>query len=258
MSGPFDGWLPMRGLEAVLSAGRSLLPSVPTTPAGVVETAVRVTAQRLRGKRVTVKSGGQEIPLTVVDLDCAGDTLRLAQGRIDAVSFEANDVAWPALTLDRLLVTARDLRLAGPFSTAIMAESVTLAVSLSTEALRAELAKVRPDLRVRFGERLFVARDPWPGELEVVPEVDDGVAQLRPTALWLAGRRMPMPARLRPFEVPLPDLPRGLRLTSVTTSADGVELRGEAQHWRDRLSSTPLVELLNLLATAAQTFTVGR
>ncbi|HVK19940.1 MAG TPA: LmeA family phospholipid-binding protein [Actinokineospora sp.] len=258
MSGPFDGWLPIRGLEAVLSAGRSLLPSVPMSPAAVVQTAVRVTAQRLRGKRVTVKSDGQDVPLTVVDLDCTGDTLRLAQGRIDAVSFEARDVAWPSLTLDRLLVTARDLRLAGPFSTAVMAESVTLAVSLSAEALRDELAKVRPDLRIRFGEALYVARDPWPGELEVVPEVDDGVARLRPTALWIAGRRLRVPARVRPFDVPLPDLPQGMRLTSVTTSADGVELRGEARHWRDRLTSTPLVELLNLLATAAQTLTIGR
>lgn len=253
-----EGWLPVRGLEAVFAAGRALLPSVPTTPAGVLETAVRVAAQRLRGKRVTVRTADQEVPMTVVDMACSGDTFRLAQGRIDEATFEARDLGWPPLALERLVVTARDLRFAGPFSTTVTAESVQLDVTITAQTLLAEIAETRPDLGVRFGSVLLVSRKPWPGELEVAPEVEDGVARLRPIALWLAGRRLPLPARLAPFRVPLPDLPRGLTLTSVTTSEEGVRLRGEAQDWRDKLSSTPLAEMVGLLATAAQTLTVGR
>jgi hypothetical protein len=248
----------VRGLEAVFAAGRALLPSVPTTPAGVLETAVRVAAQRLRGKRVTVRSADQDVPLTVVDMTCTGDTFRLAQGRIDEVCFEATDLAWPPLPLERLVVTARDLRFAGPLSTKVTAGSVQLDVTITAETLLAEIAETRPDLRVRFGSVLLVSRKPWPGELEVAPEVENGVARLRPIALWLAGRRLSLPTRLAPFRVPLPDLPRGLTLTSVTTSETGVRLRGEAQDWRDKLSSTPLAEMVGLLATAAQTLTIGR
>lgn len=258
VTGPLEGWLPVRGLEAVFAAGRALLPSVPTTPAGVLETAVRVAAQRLRGKRVTVRTADQDVPLTVVDMTCTGDTFRLAQGRIDEACFEAEDLAWPPLPLERLVVTARDLRFAGPFSTTVTAESVQLDVTVTAETLLAEIAVSRPDLRVRFGSVLLVSRKPWPGELEVAPEVEDGVARLRPTALWLAGRRLPLPGRLSSFVLPLPDLPRGLRLTSVMTSEEGVRLRGEAQDWRDKLSSTPLAEMVGLLATAAQTLTIGR
>jgi hypothetical protein len=257
MSGPFDGW-PMRGLDAVFTAGRALLPSLPTTPATVLETAVRMTAQSLRGKRVTMRTQDQDVALTVVDFECVSHSIRLAQGRIDEVRFEAADVAWPALGLARIAVTGRGLRFAGPFSTAVKAESVHVEVDIAAETLRAELAAVRPDLRIRFDTRLFVARRPLPGELEVVPEVDDGVATLRPTALWLAGRRLALPTALKPFVIPLPNLPRGLRLTSMTTSADGVRLHGEAHHWRDRLSGTPLTDLVGLLATAAHTLTFGR
>lgn len=253
-----EGWLPVRGLEAVFAAGRALLPSVPTTPAGVLETAVRVAAQRLRGKRVTVRTAEQDVPMTVVDMACTGDTFRLAQGRIDEATFEAKDLGWPPLPLERLVVIARDLRFAGPFSTTVTAGSVQLDVTITAEALLAEIAETRPDLTVRFGSVLLVSHKPWPGELEVAPEVEDGVARLRPVALWLAGRRLTLPSRLAPFRVPLPDLPQGLTLTSVTTSEDGVRLRGEAQDWRDRLSSTPLAEMVGLLATAAQTLTIGR
>ncbi|MGQ0839067.1 LmeA family phospholipid-binding protein [Actinokineospora sp.] len=254
-SGPFDGWLPVRGLAAVLAAGRMLLP---TTPAGVLEAAVRTAAEVMRGRRVTVRAADYDVPMTVVDLACTGDTVRLAQGRIDSVRFVAREVGWPAVPLAHLAVTCRDLRFAGPLSATVTAGSVRLDVSVTADAVRARLAEERPDLSVRFGTGLFVSRKPWPGELEVVPEVADDTVRLRPLALWVAGRRLPLPTRVRPVVLPVPDLPRGLRLTSITATPDGLDLRGDAENWRDRLSGTPLTELVSLLATAATTLTVGR
>ncbi|SDC11806.1 LmeA family phospholipid-binding protein [Actinokineospora iranica] len=273
MSGSFDGWFPGRGLDAVLSAGRALFPSalfpsalfssgvfngVPTSPAGVLDAAVRVTADRLQGKRITVRAAGHDVPMNVVDVRSDSDTLRLAQGRVDAVRFVAEDVGWPGVPLSRLVVTWRDLRFAGPMSTAVTAESVRVEVEIAAEVAAALVAAARPGVRVRFAEAPVVSWGRWPGAVETVLAVEDGRVWLTPAAVRVAGARVRLPRGVRPIGVSVPELPTGLRLTSVVTSPAGVRLTGAADDWRDRLSGTPLKELLSLLATAATTMTIGR
>lgn len=227
----------------LMAAGRTLFP-VPTTPAGVLEAAVRVAADRLRGKVVTV----QGVPMTVVDLALSGDTVGLARGRVAQVRFAARDVAWPGLPVAGLRVWADDVRFAGPLSTRVVVGSVRVRAVVAAEAVA--------HLGVRFDQgRVWVRLRPWPGEVRVVPEVDDGVLLARPVEARLGRLRVPL--RRAPVAVGLPELPHGLRLSAVSVTDEGVEFEGTAPRGRDRLAGTPLAELVGLLATAATTFTVG-
>ncbi|GGS55797.1 LmeA family phospholipid-binding protein [Actinokineospora fastidiosa] len=234
----FGDWLP--GIDALLSVGRS------ATPAGVLESAVRVAADRMRGRVVTVR----DVPMTVVDLAVSTDTVGLAQGRINEVRFAARDVAWPGLPVDALTVCGRDVRFGGPLSTRVVIGSVGLRVSVSAEAI----AKPPLALEVVDG-RLWVRKSPWPGALQVEPEVAHGALLVRPVAVRAGRLRVPVTRPAIP--VALPDLPPNVRITGVTVTETGLDVEGTAVDWRDRLSGTPLTELLGLLTAAATTFTVG-
>ncbi|MFC7614789.1 hypothetical protein ACFQV2_15945 [Actinokineospora soli] len=142
----FPDWLPTRGLEALLAAGRSALP-VPTTPAGVLEAAVRMAAARLRGKVVTLRAADRDVPMTVVDLAVSSDTVGLAQGRVGEVLFAARDVAWPDLPLHRLAVECRDVRFAGPLSPRVVVGAVRVRAALSAEAVAGAVAAADPGCR---------------------------------------------------------------------------------------------------------------
>ncbi|GLZ37350.1 LmeA family phospholipid-binding protein [Actinokineospora sp. NBRC 105648] len=224
----------------------------------MLDAAVRAAADRTRGSRVTVRTAAGEVPMTVVDLSSETGTLRLAQGRVDAVRFEAADVAWPGFPVSRLVVSCQDVRFAGPVSTAVSVGSVRVELEVTAEVASAVIAAARPGLTVRCAEVLLVSRRPWPGALELGPSVVDRRALLTPVGVRLGKRRVRLPARVRPVAVDLPQLPRGLVLTGVAVTPTGLRLEGGAVDWRDRLSGMPLLELLSLLANAAATLTVGR
>ena len=249
----FGDWSPLRGLDALLSTGRSVLP-VPTTPAGVLEAAVRLAADRMRDRRVTVRAADRDVPMTVVDLAVTSDTVGLAQGRVGEVLFSARDVEWPDLPLRRLRVRCRDVRFAGPLSTKVVVGEIRLAARISAEAVAAAVAAADGRLSARVvGGQVWVRRRPWPGALRVVPEVDGDRLLARPVAVRL-GRwsRAISPA---PVHIPFA-LPEALRITAVAVSDGGLDVEAAATDWRDRLSGTPVAELVSLLTTAATTFTV--
>jgi hypothetical protein len=250
----FPDWSPLRGLDALLSAGRSILP-VPTTPAGVLEAAVRVAADRLRDRRVTVRAADRDVSMTVVDLAVSGDTVGLAQGRVGAVLLSARDVGWPGLPLERLEVRCHDVRFAGPLSTKVVVGEIRLAARISSATVAAAVTAADARLSARvLGGQVWVRRRPWPGELRVVPEVDGARLLARPVAVRVG--RWSRPIAPAPVDIPV-TLPKGLRISAVAVSDDGLAVEATATDWRDRLSGTPVAELVSLLTTAATTLTVG-
>ncbi|MGW5054123.1 LmeA family phospholipid-binding protein [Actinokineospora sp. NPDC004072] len=232
----FGDWLP--AFDALLSAGRR------ATPAGALETAVRVAAERLRGRVVTVRG----VPMTVTDLAVTTDTAGLLQGRIDEVRFAARDVGWPGLPVARLAVRCHDVRVVGPLSTRVVIGSVRLRVAIPASALG------RPPVAVRLADgQVWLSRPPWPGALRVVPEVAGGALRVRPVAVRLGRLRVRLARPAIPVD--LPDLPPNVRVTAVSVT-DAIEVDAHAVDWRDRVSGTPLTDLLGLLGTAATTLTV--
>ncbi|WP_158886892.1 hypothetical protein [Amycolatopsis anabasis] len=253
MSGPslFDDWLPWR-----------LLPTVPVTPAAMLQTAVRTAGDRMLGRRLTVRAGEADVEMTLAELDFRVSSVGLGQAQMGDVRLVFEDIAVPDTPLDRLVLVCRDVEVRSLPSPVLVAASVEVAVTVSAEVLADRIAEVRPDVLVEVGTdrivRVRSARRPHWGALHVEPDVGADGVSLRPVAVQFGGVRIRLPRRLRPISVTVPDLPRGLRLTGVEPGEGELVVYGLADRWRERLSSIPLGTLVGWLTTAATTLTVPR
>ncbi|MGW3963956.1 hypothetical protein ACWED2_29350 [Amycolatopsis sp. NPDC005003] len=263
----FDGWSPWPELAGLAAAGRSLLPNVPVTPAALA----RTVTEQLVGRRLTAKVGDREVGLTLAELDYPADSLRLATGRIGDVRIVAEDVDWPepeaadggepgSIPLRRVTVLAEDVRLRSLPTPAAKPARVQLAIAVSADVLRDRVAKARPGivatpagsglLQIRWAKR------PHWGHLTLRPQVADDAVVLVPQTLHIGRRQLRPPRTFQPIELPLPELPPGLKLTKVEPRHDELVLHTVAEEWPERLSRIPLPDLLSWLTTAAMTLTL--
>lgn len=176
---------------------------------GLVQSALLLATRRWVGRRATLRFGAADATMTVTAVDCTLGAVGMALGQFDDVRVVVEDVRWTDRTARRVSVTCRDVHVnPGP---TLVAGPVEVEVALGQEDLP-------PALRyARFA---------------LVAEVDDGDLLLRAKFL---------PVRHR---VVLPELPRGLVLTGVTTTQDEVVLTARADRWREKVSVGQLVELL--------------
>jgi hypothetical protein len=254
----FEGWVPWTELAGLAAAGRALIPSVPATPAAVLRSA----SEQLVGRRLTMKTGGNDVELTLSELDYRADSLRLATGRLGDVRVVAEDVTWPETSLKRVTVLARDVRLKSLPTPSVLPASVEIEIVVTGDAVRSLITRLRPEIIAEPGEAGLVtirwARHPRWGRAEFEPGVDGTDVVLRPRSLRVAGLRLPLPRGLKPVVLPPPDLPPGLRLTGVQVRDGELVLHALAEEWPERLSRIPLPDLLSWLTTAALTLTVPR
>ncbi|WP_409182794.1 hypothetical protein F9C11_41505 [Amycolatopsis sp. VS8301801F10] len=163
------------------------------------------------------------------------------------------------IPLRRVTVLAKDVRLRGLPSPAVIPGSVELEIEVSGTVVRDRVAAARPDLvatphaegfRVRWRKR------PRWGFLTLVADIEDEAIVLTPTALRLGRWTRRSPKRIRPIVLPLPDLPKGLRLTGIRPDEGKLALTIAADEWPGRLARIPLPDLLTWLTTAAMTLTL--
>jgi hypothetical protein len=254
----FESWAPWTELAGLAAAGRALVPAVPTTPAAVLRSA----SERLVGRRLTVKTGGADVELTLTELDYRADSLRLATGKLGDVRIVAEDVTWPETPLKRVTVVAGDVRVRSLPAPSVTPATVAIEIIVDGDVVRSLITKLRPGIIAEPGEAGLVAirwgRHPRWGHAEFEPEVDGTDLFLRPRALRVAGFRIPLPRTLKPVALPPPDLPRGLRLTAVEVRGGELALHVLAEEWPERLSRIPPADLLGWLTTAALTLTIPR
>ncbi|WP_337822839.1 DUF2993 domain-containing protein [Amycolatopsis sp. A1MSW2902] len=158
-----------------------------------------------------------------------------------------------------MTVLAKDVRLRGLPSPAAIPGSVELEIEVSGTVVRDRVAAARPDLiatphpdgfRVRWRKR------PRWGYLTLVADIEDEAIVLTPTSLCLGRWTRCPPKRIQPIVLPLPDLPKGLRLTGIRPGEDELALTIAADEWPGRLARIPLPDLLTWLTTAAMTLTL--
>lgn len=163
------------------------------------------------------------------------------------------------IPLRRVTVLAKDVRLRGLPSPAVIPRSVELEIEVSGTVVRDRVAAARPDLvatphaegfRVRWRKR------PHWGFLTLVADIEDEAIVLTPTALHVGRWTRRPPKRIRPIVLSLPDLPKGLRLTGIRPDEDELALTIAADEWPGRLARIPLPDLLTWLTTAAMTLTL--
>ncbi|MEU5262579.1 hypothetical protein [Amycolatopsis sp. NPDC021455] len=276
--GWFDGWSPWPELAGLAAAGRSLFPNLPVTPAALA----RTVTEQLVGRRLTAKLsdqnlsdgnlgdpvvGDREVRFTLAELDYPADSLRLATGRIGDVRIVAEDVDWPepdggSISLRRVTVIAEDVRLRSLPTPAAIPARVRLGIAVSADVLRERVAAVRPGIvAAPAGNgllRIHWAKHPHWGHLTLRPQVADHAVVLLPQTLHIGQKELRAPKRFRPIELPLPDLPPGIRLTKVEPRQDELVLHAVAEEWPERLSRIPLADLLSWLTTAAMTLTLPK
>jgi hypothetical protein len=274
VSGAFGSCLPWRELDGLLAASRTLFPSVPTSPSGVLQTAIHRVSERLVGKRLTVHTAGSDLRMTLVELDCRVSSVGIGQadvGDLRLVIDDVEDIADSKNTdntgsgvvpVERVVIVCRDLRARSLPMPALATDSIELTITLGADALRELVARARPDVLVDPGVdrilRLRSARRPNCGHLQVEPRVEGSRVLLRPVALQTARLRVPLPKAVRAIPVDVPDLPGGLRLTGIEPGVGNLILHGVTNSWRERLASIPLSTVLSGITSAATTLTVPR
>ncbi|WP_116042583.1 hypothetical protein [Amycolatopsis palatopharyngis] len=261
--GAFGSWLPWRELEGLFTAGRTLLPSMPTSPSGVLQTAIRTVGDRLVGNRLTVRAADTDLRMTLVELDCRISSVGIGQADVGDLRLVVEDVESTEgghIPVRRAVIVCRDLRVRSIPVPTLATQAIELTITVGGDVVRDLVTQARPDVLADVGAdrilRLRSARRPGWGHLQVEPYIDGSRILLRPVAAQVSRVRVPLPTRVRPIPVDVPDLPRGLRLTGIETGPGNLVLRGVTDHWRDRLASIPLSSLLGALTSAATTLTV--
>ncbi|WP_233573703.1 hypothetical protein [Amycolatopsis panacis] len=171
----------------------------------------------------------------------------------------AVDPAVERVPLRRVTLWARDVRLRGLPSPAVVPTSVELHIAVSGEVVREQVARTRPDVIATphaEGFRLRWRKHPQWGHLTLVAGVEESRVVLTPTTLHIGRWTTRLARRIRPIVLPLPDLPKGLRLTGVHPGENELVLTTTADEWPGRLARIPLPDILNWLTTAAMTLTL--
>lgn len=254
---PFEGLVPWTELAGLAAAGRSLVPDVPAALA-------RTVTEQLIGRRLTATVDGAEMALTLTELDYPADSLRLATGRIGDVRIVAENIDWPGtppLALRRVVVLAKDVRVRSLPTPSVIPAEVGLEIFVDGDVVRERVAALRPGIVAtphHDGLRLRSTRRPAWGHLTLLPTVAADTVVLTPTTLHIGRWKFRAPKRIRPIVLPLPELPKGLRLNGVRAAEGELVLDTVADEWPERLARIPLGDLLSWLTTAARTLTLPR
>lgn len=165
------------------------------------------------------------------------------------------------IPLRRVVVLAKDVRVRSLPTPSVIPAEVGLEIFVDGEVVRERVAALRPGIVAtphHDGLRLRSTRRPGWGHLTLEPTVEPEAVVLTPATLHIGRWKFRAPKRIRPIVLPLPELPKGLRLTGVRAAEGELVLNTVADEWPERLARIPLGDLLSWLTTAALTLTLPR
>jgi hypothetical protein len=243
----------------VPAAVRGLVPAgALSTPAEALQALLSTAIRRLTGRRVTVPGTGG-LALRVEALEMHPDPLGVALGQFDDVHLVARDVEWRGWVCDRVVVTFRNVHLRPLPTAAVVTAPVDLEIALSPALVAARLAAVRPGAVFEIDQGVvgspdallrWHARPNW-GALVIAPDVTATALHLRPVGARLGTLRCALPGWLPPLRIPLPVLPRGLRLREIAVGAGEVVLHLAADEWREPMPGTRIASIARWLERLA-------
>jgi hypothetical protein len=202
-----------------------------TGMAAAYKTMFLTARQFVVGRRLSIRVEDGTLDLTVTRLSS-----RLADGHHHDVRVEAKDVSWRDYEFDRAHVVLRGLHFRGSLRpTELVASPVELTVEVPAPALDDVFRWAAPRLAAEVGPdgiaRLHFARRLGSGHVEVDARLDGETLWVTPRAI-VRRRRWSLPERTPSYRVRVPELPHGLRLTSVDFAPGIVRLTGTLPQWR--------------------------
>ena len=224
-------------LSASSAAAASLgMPQPGTLPGDPFVMMVAAARSWLVGKKRTFRFPGHELTMLLTDISVEGPELARAVGQYGQVTVSAGDIGWDGYQLERMEIQARNVHVRPGPRPVLVAAPVLCEALAPAPAVSRWLATASPrlTLTLRAGvPQIGVAGARW-ARLEVEADARGPSIRIRPRALRLLGRRLPL--RFPAFHVSLPALPGGIMLTSVVPAPEGFVLRGVVSEWQRPLA----------------------
>jgi hypothetical protein len=236
--GPVRAWNPFRPLSLIADTGVG----------AAYKTMFATLRPLVTGRRVSVRIDDGTLVCTVTHL---GSRLRLGRRTHPDVRLTVRDVSWRDHAFDEATVVLHDLHLRGhPLPTELVAAPVELTVELPAPALDELFRWAAPRFAGDIGPdgvaRLHFAKRRGSGHVEVDARFDGATLTVTPRAV-VRRKRWPLPARTPSYRVRVPELPHGLRLTSVDFAPGVVRLTGTLPQWRVDVPHTRLESIVGQL-----------
>jgi hypothetical protein len=220
------------------------LPQPGTLPGDPFALVVDAARAWLVGKTSTFRFSGRDLTMTLSDISVEGSDLAKVVGQYGMVRVYALDVQWDPYHLERLEIRAQNVHLRPGTRPTLVAAPVLCEAFVSASSASRWLARVSPwlELTMQAGvPQVGVTGMPWL-RMEMETGAEGRSIRLRPRALHLFDRRVSVWAPV--FFMPVPDLPDGFILTSVTPAPGGFLVRGLLSDWQRSLSRDTVERLL--------------
>lgn len=249
-------------LLAALWSSTAAIPPVSTGAAAAYRTLFITLRRLVVGRTLSVRVVGDDITLTVTELDSRLDLAALAVGQLDNVRLVATDLRWARSRLDRAVITLHNVHLRPGTPPVVVAAPVDVSVEVPAtmldELFRWAMPRLAGDVDADAVARLRWARRPQAGSVEVDARLDGSTLWLRPRVLMLGRRRWPLPARVPAYPIQLPELPHGLRLTGVSFGPASLRLTGTLPEWRMDMPLAGLEDIFSQLNSVGRTLNLTR
>ena len=201
----------------------------------------------LVGKQRTIQFEGHDLTMIMTDISVEGPDLARAVGQYGQVRFTARDVHWNGHQFERMEVRARNVHLRPSTRPTLVTAPVLVEAFVAASVASRGLASVssRLELTMRAGvPQVGVAGAPWV-RLEVEAAAGGGSLRVQPRALHLLERRLSLPSPA--FHVPVPELPRGMVLTSVEPAPGGFVVHGMLSEWQRSVARDDIERILTMM-----------
>ena len=251
MTSPFGRWDPFRPLDVLAALWSTAAVTPANTGAAAAYRALFVTVRRLVvGRRLTVRLADGDLALTITEFDSQLDLRTLSLGQLNDVRLAATDLRWSGHRSERASAVLHNVHMRATVPPVLVAAPVDLTLELSASVLDELLRSAVPRLSGEVGAdgiaRLSLARRRGAGHVEVETRIDGSTLWVRPRAI-VRRRRWTLPRRTPAYPVRLPELPRGLHLTSVDLAPGVVRLTGTLPEWRMEVPRARLEDVINQL-----------
>ncbi len=255
-SWPFDRWSEILSLPAAAAEAIGVPFAGALRPGALLADPFAPVIEALRpwliGKTRTLRVNGRELTLVVEDFIVTGPDLARSLGQYGEIRIIARDVAWADGQIERLDIRARNVHLRPAALPTLVAAPVLWEALVPAASAAGWLAAAAPALELTFDGGVpclgLAGRASWP-RLEIEAAADGRSVRIRPRALRLGGRRLPLhlPRWLPSHHVSPGALPRGAVLTEIEPASTGVLVRGLLPEWNRAPSRRDIERLLAAL-----------
>lgn len=211
------------------------------------------------GRRMSVDTEDGVLALTITEFDSHLDLRQLAVGQLNDVRLGASDLEWNGHGFDRATAVLHNVHLRATVPPVLVAAPVELTLEVPAPVLDELFRTAAPRLSGEVGPdgvaRIRLVRRRGFGHVEVEARLNGSTLWLQPRAIVRRKRRS-LPARTPGYPVPLPELPHGLRLTSVEFGPGVVRLTGTLSEWQMDLPRTRLEDTITALSAVGRPLTL--